>query len=178
MTGDIHSQLVGTWRLVSYWAAGPGGDITQPMGPTPRGRLNYDASGRIFVQLTDPDRRAFMRANPRAGTNEEVRAAFASYIADYGSYTVDPDRGTVTHHLEASLVPNWTGGDQVRHFLLEGDRLTLKTPPNDAWRWRHCGNLALGEADLRSGYAGRSHVTERRRPTRACPGGVRYARPI
>jgi hypothetical protein len=44
-------------------------------------------------------------------------------------YTVDAGRGAVVHHLEMSLNPNWIGVDQVRYFDLQGDRLTLKTPP-------------------------------------------------
>jgi len=35
----------------------------------------------------------------------------------------------VIHHIEISLFPNWVGVDQVRSFSLEGDRLTLSTPP-------------------------------------------------
>ncbi len=33
------------------------------------------------------------------------------------------------HHLELSLLPNLVGTDQVRYYTLEGDRLTISTPP-------------------------------------------------
>jgi hypothetical protein len=42
---------------------------------------------------------------------------------------VDPRNEIVVHHVEVSLTPDWAGGDQVRHYKLEGNRLTLTTPP-------------------------------------------------
>jgi hypothetical protein len=129
MDDDIASEFVGTWRLVSYSAVTSSGETIYPMGRNPHGRITYEAGGRMAVQLADPDRAAFAASDPRAATGAEVRAAFDSYLAYYGSYTVHADRGVVVHHLEMSLIPNWAGGDQVRYFDLQEGRLTLKTPP-------------------------------------------------
>jgi hypothetical protein len=98
------------------------------MGPNPCGRIIYDAGGRIAVLIGDPRRVAFPTSDSRSATDAEVRAAFDSYLAYFGTFAVHADQGFVVHHLEMSLLPNWTGGDQVRHFELQGDRLTLKTP--------------------------------------------------
>jgi len=38
-------------------------------------------------------------------TTEEKAAAFDSYAAYFGTFTVDAKAGTVTHHLENNLVP-------------------------------------------------------------------------
>jgi hypothetical protein len=35
----------------------------------------------------------------------------------------------VTFHVEGAAVPNYIGTAQRRFVLLEGDRLTLRTPP-------------------------------------------------
>jgi hypothetical protein len=32
------------------------------------------------------------------------------------------------HHIEAALLPNWVGTDQLRHFAFDGKYLTLKRP--------------------------------------------------
>jgi hypothetical protein len=129
MDREIATKFVGTWRLVSYSAVTSGCETIYPMGPNARGRIIYEAGGRMAVQIGDPDRRAFAASDPHAATDAEVRAAFQGYLAYFGAYTVDAGRGVVVHHLEASLDPNWTGVDQVRYFDLHGDRLTLKTPP-------------------------------------------------
>jgi hypothetical protein len=129
MSGEIASEFVGAWRLVSYSAVTSSGETTYPMGRNARGRIIYEAGGRMAVQIADPDRTAFAAGDPRAATDAEVRAAFDSYLSYFGAYTVHADQGFVVHHLEISLLPNWTGGDQVRYFHLQGDRLTLRTPP-------------------------------------------------
>jgi hypothetical protein len=129
MSRDIASELVGAWRLVSYTAVTSGGEMFYPMGPDARGRIVYDAGGNMAVQLGDPGRASFAGGDPGAATDAEVRAAFDGYLAYFGSYTVDAGRGAVVHHLEMSLDPDWIGGDQVRYFDLQGDRLILKSPP-------------------------------------------------
>jgi hypothetical protein len=40
---------------------------------------------------------------------------------------VDEAGQVVVHHVTGSLLPNWTGSDQVRFYQFEGDRLTLST---------------------------------------------------
>ena len=129
MSDDIASEFVGTWRLISYSAVTSDGQTTYPMGRVAQGRITYEAGGRMAVQLADPDRAAFAASDPRAATDAEVRAAFESYLAFCGTYSVHADRGIVVHHLEISLIPKWMGGDVVRYFDLQGGRLTLKSPP-------------------------------------------------
>jgi hypothetical protein len=36
-----------------------------------------------------------------------------------------PETGTVTHHIDVSLFPNWQGHDQVRRVTIEGRRLSI-----------------------------------------------------
>jgi len=47
------------------------------------------------------------------------------FIAYPGPFSADPGNGTVTHHVDVSLFPNWQGHDQVRHITLEGRRLSI-----------------------------------------------------
>lgn len=47
-------------------------------------------------------------------------------MAYFGTYTVDVANGTVTHHVEGSLRPDYTGTDQVRPFRIVGDRLIIE----------------------------------------------------
>jgi hypothetical protein len=118
MLSNLASQFPGAWRLISYSATGPDGTTVHPFGPAAQGRLIYEAGGRMAVQLGRPD-----------PTAAEMRNALDRYVAYYGTYTVDVAQGIVSHHLEASLNPAWAGGDQVRYFKIDGDRLTLSTPP-------------------------------------------------
>lgn len=37
--------------------------------------------------------------------------------------------GSVTHRIEGSLFPNWSGRAQIRHYAFVGDTLSLSSPP-------------------------------------------------
>jgi hypothetical protein len=47
------------------------------------------------------------------------------FVAYAGPFSVDVGNGTVTHHVDVSLFPNWQGRDQVRRVTIEGGRLSI-----------------------------------------------------
>jgi hypothetical protein len=57
----------------------------------------------------------------------ERAEAFATFLAYAGRYQVSAD--ILIHQVEVASVENWVGSNLVRLARLEGDRLTLKTPP-------------------------------------------------
>jgi hypothetical protein len=130
-SGSVASEqgLVGTWRFVSYQEHAADGSVKDVWGPNPRGRLIYDAAGRMALQQTAPGVIPFVSGDLLRGTDDEVKQAFAGYRAWFGSYTVDSKAGVIVHHIEGSLFPNYVGTDQRRFFSLSGNRLTLRTPP-------------------------------------------------
>lgn len=133
------SDLVGTWRLV-HWRAVSEGDggaaqTTYPMGEDARGFIHYGADGRMSVLIAAADRASFAVDDLLGGTDGERAAAFGSFVAYAGTFTVG--EGAVTHQLDISLFPNWVGTQQERFATLEGDRLVLSTAPiltAGAWR--------------------------------------------
>jgi len=72
-------------------------------------------------------RTAFAVADKARSTSAEAKSALDTYEAYFGTYEVDEARGTVTHHVEGSLLPNWTGSDQLRCYELSDDFLILST---------------------------------------------------
>ena len=55
---------------------------------------------------------------------EKLSPGYCSYT---GTYTVDEEEATVTHHVEACTNPNWPGGDRVREFERQGpNRIALR----------------------------------------------------
>jgi lipocalin-like protein len=122
-------MLVGTWRLASYESRGSAGAVLYPFGQGAIGQLTYDASGNMSAMLMKPNRPPFASQDMRRGTDSEVRDAFEGFIAYFGTYTVDPAKPTVTHHVRGASYPNWVGDDQVRYYEMDGPRLVLRTPP-------------------------------------------------
>lgn len=126
-------RIVGVWQLMTRTVSRVDGtNIVDPvLGEKPAGRLVYDASGAMMLQMMRPGRKDAISApaNAQDKTNPRVILGYDSY---FGRYTVDEKAGTITHHVEGSLFPEDLGSDWVRPFTLEGDRLTLRlTSPTD-----------------------------------------------
>lgn len=127
---SARNQLIGAWRLVSIETIRPNGEIIYPFyGKHPEGLIVYDASGWMSVQITSDPRPTVPGADSReaflaAATTEKV-AAVDGYYAYCGTWSLDPSKSTVTHHIKQSLYPAERGEDGVRYYTLEADRLTL-----------------------------------------------------
>lgn len=119
-------KLVGAWRLVSVETIPTNGDIIYPFyGKHPQGLLVYDASGWMSVQIvSDP-----APTKPVASSREVMLRRESSRIRRilrvFRNVGGDVAKGTVTHHIQQSLFPAERGEEGVRHFEIDGDRLTL-----------------------------------------------------
>jgi hypothetical protein len=118
-------RLAGAWELQTRTVRANGKPMADPvLGAQPPGRLFYDASGVMALQMMRTGRTAAIGtpANPQEKANPR---AVLGYDAYFGRYTVDERAGTITHRVEGSLFPEDLGKDFVRQFTLEGDTLTL-----------------------------------------------------
>jgi hypothetical protein len=114
-------RLLGAWRYVGTRINGANWD----RGANPKGMIYYGPHGEMAVQIAPDVKRT------RAGasmTPEEAHAAIKDYIAYFGTYTVNEQAGTVTHHRADNLQPG-ESGDLVRRYEFVDDRLILR-PPN------------------------------------------------
>lgn len=136
LTQGTATDFVGTWRLLDYSFIHEDGVVEHPWGSEVRGYLLYSAegymSGNLGAAQDWPSRRARLKsalmAHDGAGALRLARrSGHREYIAYTGRYTVDGD--TITHHVEASLFPNWVGRPELRYYKFEGDTLTLRTGP-------------------------------------------------
>jgi len=115
---DAAKNLLGAWRYIGTRINGGNWD----RGANPKGMIYYGPHGAMAVQIA-PD-----IGRTRAGavmTPEEAKIALTDYIAYFGTYTIDEQAGTVTHHRHDSVQPG-DCGDLVRRFDLNGDRLVLR----------------------------------------------------
>ena len=125
--------IVGTWELVTRTVTGKDGvTVIDPvLGDRPTGRLVYDASGTVMLQMMRSGRKDAISApaNPQDKDNPRVILGYDAY---FGRYTVDEKSGAVTHHVDGSLYPEDLGSNWVRPFAVKGDTLTLRfTSPKD-----------------------------------------------
>jgi hypothetical protein len=59
------------------------------------------------------------------GTTDTAQTVLG-YDAYFGTYTVDEEKGIVTHHLESALFPGDIGKNIKRAFTISADRLTIR----------------------------------------------------
>jgi hypothetical protein len=116
-------NLIGIWKLISMESQNVEGDVLEKFNWN--GRLRYDDKGYMSVQLFNSNR-------PHLedwGSPEELKKAFEEYNAYYGTFEVNHEEGSVTHHLEGALYPNWTNTDKKRFYKLTDNKLELITTP-------------------------------------------------
>jgi hypothetical protein len=127
--GSVQQPLLGTWKLVSYVGEEiPSGAKSDVMGPRPSGYINYGPDGRMIVIIVGSDRKKPVGA---IATQEEAQVLIRSMLAYAGTYTVDSEARTVTHHVDRSWDQSRTGESHARIYALDGHRLTLTTQPSN-----------------------------------------------
>src|SRR5262245_62608974 len=125
----VKQKLIGSYRLISYTSFDQNGTPTRL--PYSVGQISYDAAGRMSAQLMRDDR---PRLTPGTQATEAERAAlYSSYISYFGHYTIDAEKGIVTHHVEGSVSPNMVGQAMPRWYELtaDGKSLFLQTKSGD-----------------------------------------------
>jgi hypothetical protein len=124
---SARQRMVGVWRLESRTVRkGKGEIVLDPvLGKSPTGRLFYDASGNMTLQMMRQDRTEPMSvpSNPDDAKNPRIVLGYDSY---FGTFDVNEAEGTITHHVEGSLFPEDLGKDFKRFFTLDGDVFTLR----------------------------------------------------
>lgn len=131
-----HNPLLGTWKLISVTAIFPDGNINnEAFGTNPIGYITYTAEGKMMVIFSKSERPLLSgnSASPLTAAIhsvpiEERAQAFSSFNSYAGSYTLDGNK--VIHHVEIASIPNRVGQSLIRSFKLDGNRVTLKTPPS------------------------------------------------
>lgn len=124
-----NDALIGAWRLVSAVYRRDDGSVVEYLGANPEGLLVYTRDGYMSVHLMRRDRPQFATNDRLGGTPEQIKSAFQGYQGYFGTYTIDEQDQSVTHHLRGASFPNWVGADQKRFFQLSRDELTLRTAP-------------------------------------------------
>ena len=123
---SARQRILGAWQLESRTVRTANGETLRDpvLGQHPLGRLFYDASGHMTLQMMRQERAQAITvpSNPQDANNARVVLGYDAY---FGTFTVNDARGTVTHHVQGSLFPEDLGKDFERAFRIEADTLTL-----------------------------------------------------
>lgn len=126
--GSDKEKLIGAWHLVSMEEPGADGKLTHVTDRT--GMLIYTRDGHMSVQLMYPESESTV-------SNDYVRNG---YEASFGSYDVNENTHTVTHHVQGSITHGLVDKDLPRVYQLSGNRLIIRSAnPGEHWSvtWEH-----------------------------------------
>lgn len=128
MVSSSINPLVGTWRITSFEMRSADGQVAlRPLGERPAGYLIYSPEGYMSVTLSAPERSAWSVPDQLLAPEAERAAAISALMAYSGRYEVAGD--VVTHYPEAAHMPNMLGVPQRRFVAIQGNRMTLTSPP-------------------------------------------------
>jgi Lipocalin-like domain len=112
------SNLVGTWKLVS-WEVIVDNEVPQNVfGLHPRGYLVLTPGGRSIVITTAENRKSGMG-------DAEQAALHKSMVAYSGKYRIEGN--DLITLVDVAWNEVWDGTEQRRHFRLEGDKLFIES---------------------------------------------------
>ena len=119
--------LLGCWGLRSCVRTLRDGHAQYPFGREPVGRIEYDKAGGMFALLMRPGRRTTVLPGMELdqAPPDELRKIVTGFVSYFGTFDVDHANHSVTHHVEASLVPSWVGTSLKRNFHFDGSSLVL-----------------------------------------------------
>jgi Lipocalin-like domain len=118
---DEGARLYGSWRLISFSVQIVGEDAPPRdiFGAHPFGRLILTPEHTMAAYLSRPDR--------KPPSNEtETAALVSSMIAYTGRFRLEGDRFITT--VDGAWNEIFKANEQTRIFVLNGDRLTIRTP--------------------------------------------------
>ncbi len=121
------NPIVGSWHLVSFHGKLPDGTVAYPWGKEVAGYITYTESGRMAVVFQKVGRPRSSSGDLWNRTPQEKAEAYDTCIAYSGTYDVQGNH--VIHHVQVCTFENYVGTDLIREVELEGNRITLTTPP-------------------------------------------------
>jgi len=121
---NARERLIGSWKQVSDQETLSDGTVV-PLDEV--GLLTYDRTGHMSGQ-------AMRRSEPKQRIPSDSTYQSNGYDAYFGTFTVDEEKHTVTHHVEGSVARQLVGKDLVRPYSFDNDRLIMK-PANADEHW-------------------------------------------
>ena len=131
--GTKMDKLIGTWRLIEFANLDTASSTwTYPYGENPKGYFTYTKTGIVNLNISSETP---LKISEDSAKNHNIN--LLNWVHNYslgyfGTYSVDFNKSTVTHHVTGGSLPWYINTDQQRPFILKGD--TLIIGDNKTWK--------------------------------------------
>ena len=124
--------VAGVWRLVELHDWNADGEDVSALGVHAPGVFVYTPDGHLSLHIMTEHERGRV---DRDTSDAELGRIYYPYIGYFGTYDVDYERMTITHHIEGAKVPNRIGTAATRPFYFDNDDLVLDFTNPDGRRF-------------------------------------------
>ncbi len=139
LPGASQAQVEGAW-VVTSWETADGETLDQPQP----GLFVFTENHYSIMYVNTAEARAGYTGESM--TDEEVLAAYGTFIANSGRYSIDGNE--ITTQAFVAKDPNYMGGwpeNQVTYtFRMEGETLHLTMPDGTKATFRQVDGLSMG----------------------------------
>ena len=120
---QVKQRLVGSYKLISYISYDQNGVASKL--PYAAGQISYDAANRMSAQLMRDPAASPQPDAGRGAANGRGGGTNSGYIAYFGHYEIDVEKGIVTHYVEESVSSNMVGQGMPRYYEFSPDGASL-----------------------------------------------------
>ena len=122
------NKLVGTWRLIEYSDFDSVSDKwIRPYGDHPRGYFTYTSGGIVNLNIS-AENPLYISEDSAYKKSLTLGTLLDNAAGYFGTYTVDNNNSTLTHHPKGGSVLWYIGTDQRREFIIKKDTLFIGDP--------------------------------------------------
>lgn len=127
------NKLAGTWRLIEFADLDTlTGKWEYSYGKNPRGYFTYTKNGILNLNISTDNPMIFSEDSAKKMNINYFQMIQYNALGYFGTYTIDWEKSTVTHHVKGGSLPWYIDTDQPRPFTLKEDTLFIGN--NKTWR--------------------------------------------
>ena len=121
-TENQQKSIVGTWRLVDFADFDSTTNVwVYRYGKNPKGYFTYTAGGALSINISNENP---LKISEEGSKSKNVN--LYDYITNnsfgyFGTYTLEPQKRKVIHHVTGGTIPWYTDTEQPRQIQLKGD---------------------------------------------------------
>jgi len=120
------NAIVGTWKLIEFTDLDSATNTwIFRYGKNPRGYFTYTSGGVLSINISSDTPLKISEEESKKYTVNVYDYIMTNSFGYFGTYTVEPEKGRVIHHVKGGTIPWYTDTEQPRPFILKNDTLMI-----------------------------------------------------
>ena len=114
--------IVGTWQLIDFADFDSTTNVwVYRYGENPKGYFTYTASGVLNINISNEHPLKISEEESKKRSMNVYDYINTNSFGYFGTYTFEPEKGRVIHHVKGGTIPWYTDTEQPRQIQVKGD---------------------------------------------------------